>query len=212
MSNKIMDYIKETSTNVKQGTKDALIRMHEIVITSEDCLSLLQNAYIYNTSKFVNECNMKIKYVKKEGAHVAIEISGMDDPYVKSFLPVPDHLLKIVENIEKLSENIDKKIRDNILFSDRAVKETVFLLQRLIEILSPTGDIILARNTFLSMYIEESQEGVGKMTRDYATFHEERLIKGVCLPVSSSLYVNMLNEINNIAWHAKEISLRLAGL
>ena len=120
--------------------------------------------------------------------------------------------MKIVENLEKLSEIIDKKIRDNILFSDRAVKETVFLLQRLIEILSPTGDIILARNTFLSMYIEESQEGVGKMAREYATFHEERLIQGVCLPVSSSLYVNMLNAIKNIAWHAKEIAVKLAGL
>jgi len=212
MSDKIIQYINETSNHVKQGTKDALIRMHEIVINAEDCISLLQNAYIYNSSKFINECNMKIKYVKKEGAHVAINISDMGDPYVRSFLAVPDHLLKILENIETLSEIIDRKIRDNVLFSDRAVKETVFLLQRLIEILSPTGDIILARNTFLNMYIEESQEGVGKTAREYATFHEERLIKGVCLPSSSSLYLNMLNAINNIAWHSKEIAVKLAGL
>jgi hypothetical protein len=64
----------------------------------------------------------------------------------------------------------------------------------------------------MSMYVEESQAGVGKMAIEYATLHEERLIKGVCLPIASSLYLTMLNAIKSIAWNAKEIAIGLAGL
>ena len=117
----------------------------------------------------------------------------------------------MLENIDKLSKLIDKKIRENILFSDKAVNETIFLLQRLIEILRPTADIILARNTFLRMYILESQVSVEKMATDYATLHEDQLITGDCTPAASSLYLKMLDAIKNIAWYTKEIAIKLAG-
>ena len=75
------------------------------------------------------------------------------------------------------------------------IYETLFLLQRLVEILRPTADIILARNAFLGMYIKESQLSVEKMAADYATLHEDRLIRGECVPAVSLLYVNMLEAI-----------------
>ena len=49
----------------------------------------------------------------------------------------------------------------------------------------------------------------GPVLAEYATLHEERLIEGLCLPVASSLYINMLDSIKNIAWHAKEIATKL---
>jgi Na+/phosphate symporter len=87
--------------------------------------------------------------------------------------------------------------------------EMTFLLQRLDEILRPTTEIIFERNTLLSMYIQESQASVGKMAGEYATLHEERLIKGVCFPAASSLYINMLDSVKGIAWHSKEIAVKL---
>jgi Na+/phosphate symporter len=174
----------------------------------------LQYAFIYHNAKLLKECTVKIAALKKSGASLTgdIEQAVRDNPDMKPYAPIPAHISRIGNDIEKLSECIDKKISENILFSDKAVKETIFLLQRLNEILTPTADIVLARNTFLSMYVEESQVGVGKMAIEYATLHEERLIKGVCLQVASSLYITMLDAIKSIAWQAKEIAIGLAGL
>jgi hypothetical protein len=185
-----------------------------MITDAEECILLLQNAFIYHNAKLLKECKVKIASVKKSGASLTgdMEQAVRDNPDMKPYAPIPAHLSRIGNAIEKLSECIDKKISENILFSDKAVKETIFLLQRLTEILTPTADIVLARNTFLIMYVEESQVGVGKMAIEYATLHEERLIKGVCLPVASSLYITMLDAIKSIAWNAKEIAIGLDGL
>jgi hypothetical protein len=52
--------------------------------------------------------------------------------------------------------------------------------------------------------------GVIRRAIEYATLHEERLIEGSCLPVASAIYIYMLDIIKSIAWHAKEIALKLA--
>jgi hypothetical protein len=214
MMNDVIQQIKQRSPHAKQGHRNELVILHEMITDAEECILLLQNAFIYHNEKLLMECKVKISAMKKTGAILAgvMEQAVRDNPYMKPYAPVPAQLSRIGNNIEKLSECIEKKNSENILFSDKAVKETIFLLQRLNEILTPTADIVLARNTFLSMYIEESQAGVGKMATEYATLHEERLIKGVCLPVASSLYINMLDAIKSIAWHAKEIAVGLTGI
>lgn len=205
--------IKTTLQEKKEDIKDALMTLHEMGNDAEDCIESLQNAFIYNKSHLLKDSNKKLGRFKKEGTRlteITIE-KARDNPDLEPYVSVPAHLLMIGNDIEKLIALTDKKISEGILFSDKAVGETLFLLQRLIEILRPTSDIIIARNTFLAMYVKESQIVLGKMASEYATLHEERLIKGICLPAASSLYISMLEAIKNIAWNSKEIAVKLAG-
>lgn len=196
---------------MKKEAKDIITELYEMVNVMEDCISLLQTAFIYNTHTPLNDCRLKSGGIKKNGPKLAKKIEELanDNPDLRPYIPVPDHLIKIGENLEKLAEFIDKKVREDILFSDRAVTEITFLLQRLADILRSTADMILARNIFLSKYVEESEAGVIRRAVEYATFHEERLIEGLCLPVASSIYIKMLDAIKTIAWHSKEIVTRL---
>ncbi len=197
---------------MKEAIKDALKTLHEMGNNAEDCISSLQTAFIYNNPKPLNDCKLKIEGIKKKEPQLTKTVAELvrDNPDMKQYVSVPVHLLRIGENIEKLAELIDRKARENILFSDRALTEITFLLQRLIDILRPTSDIILARNTILTRYVQESEAGVIRRAIEYATFHEERLIEGLCLPVASSLYISMLDAVKGIAWHAKQIAIKLA--
>jgi hypothetical protein len=197
-----------------KGVNRELMIFHEMMNNAEDCISSLQNAFFYNKLTPIKDCKSKISILKRTGADLTQEVKEkmIDDPDLKPYSSIPENLLKIVENTEKLVEFINKKIIESLLFSDKAVRESTFLLQRLIEILRPTSDIILARNIFLSMYVQESQVELEKSASGYATLHEDRLIKGICNPAASSLYINMLSAIKNIAWHSKEITVKLGGL
>ena len=214
MMNNVVHNMKQRSIKTAEGLGNELVALHDMITDAEECILLLQNAFIYHNAKLLMECKVKIAAVKKSSTSLRgdMEQTFSNNPDIKPYVPIPAHITRIGTDIEKLSECIDRKISENILFSDKAVKETIFLLQRLNEILTPTADIVLARNTFLSAYVEESQAGVGKMAIEYATLHEERLIKGVCLPVASSLYITMLDAIKSIAWHAKEIAIGLTGM
>ena len=125
---------------------------------------------------------------------------------MRSYVKVTERLIKIWKNLIDLHDLIDKKIRENVLFSDKGVNETTYLIQRLVEILRPAADMVPAGNMFLKRYIEESPADIEKNATEYATFHENRLITGECSPVASSLYTGMLEAIINIAWNTKEMA------
>ncbi len=189
--------------------KELLVKMHDFGNDAEDCISLLQTAFIYVKSSPLAECRAKAAMIKSEEVMLTEKLTAIarDHPEDNKYVSVPGHLARIAINLEKLSEIIENKNKDNILYSDKAVNELMFLLQRLAEIIRPASDMILARNKFLCKYVEESEAGITKMADEYATFHEERLIRGECLPVASSQFIGMLDAIKNIAWHVKGITL-----
>ncbi len=199
--------------NTGSDMKADLLTLHEMINDAEECISNLQNAFIYDAPQFLKECTSKAETIKRDAPKISEHIRTQIErhPDLQPYVSIPDHILKIGTNIEKLSESVNKKIMGNILFSDRAVKESTFLLQRLTEVLAPTSDIILARNRFLGMYIQETQAEVEKKALEYATLHEERLIKGICNDAASIIFIAMLDAIKSIAWHSKEISVKLAG-
>lgn len=196
---------------MKDKAGDILQTMHKLGNDAEACISLLQTAFIYNSSKNLHDCRMKIDIIKCTVLQLIDGITELarEDNNLKAYVSVPMHLIGIGEGIEKLSELIDRKISGGLLFSDRAVTEITFLLQRLVDILRPMSDIILARNEILNRYIQESGANIEKRAIEYATLHEERLIEGLCLPAASPLYITMIDAIKNIAWHAREIAVNL---
>ncbi len=198
---------------MKEEFKGLLKEMHAIGSNAENCISLLQTAFIYNSSKPLKDCNETVQFIKQmeDGLTKKITDLAKNNPDLKPYISIPVHFLRIGENIENLSELIDKKIKDNILFSDKAVSEITFLLERLSDILRTSSDIILAKNIILKKYIEESESDIIKRAIEYATLHEDRLIEGLCLPVASSIYIHMLDAIKNISWHAKEIAVKVVG-
>lgn len=195
----------------KIDIKSKLTVLHDLTHETAEYISALQTAFIYNTSKPLQEYRTKAEAVQKETGPLSavIKEATVDEKGMKPYVAVPEHLANIWQNLDRLCNLIDKKINEKVLFSDKAVNETIYLLQRLVEILRPAADIILARNTFLSKYVQESQANIESMADEYATLHENRLITGECLPVASSIYVGMLGAIKSIAWHTKEIAVIL---
>ncbi len=204
---------KTSVPETKQVDKVTPEKLYDFVNDADDCISLLQTAFIYNKSSPLQECNTKASDIQSSEISLTKRLTeaSRENQDLRKYISIPSHLFSIAQNIGNLSELIHKKIEDNVLFSDKAVNELMFLLQRLSEMLIPAADIILARNIFLSQYVQESQAGVEKKADEYATMHEERLIRGECLPVSSSLFIGMLDAIKGIAWHTKEITVKLTG-
>lgn len=196
---------------MKDDMKELLKTMHEMANNAENCISFLQTAFIYNSLKPLKECHFLADTIKKSETRLTKGIAELarNNHDLKPYVSIPVHLSRIGESIEKLAGLVEKRIKEDILFSDRAVTEITFLLQRLIDVLRPTADIILAKNTILRRYVEESEAGITRRAIEYATLHEERLVEGLCLPVASSLYINMLDAVKDIAWHAKEIAVKL---
>jgi Na+/phosphate symporter len=122
---------------------------------------------------------------------------------------VPMHLERIADNIELLAGSIGKLLVDGVLFTDRARRETRALLDAAVELLEGLRDALRTGNRTLVRYVLETGRSVEARANDYALFHEQRLIEGVCLPRSSSVYLAVLDQLKGIEWHARQIASKL---
>lgn len=186
--------------------------MHEIGTGAEHCMVLLQRAFMRNSLDPLNACREKLAVFKNAEPELAKKVKELacKDESKKEYAAIFQCLVSICNELAELTEPLEKKIEEKVLFSDRAVTEISFLSQNLAELLKATGDLILVKNPILLRYVLESESMVVKMAIEYATQHEERMIEGLCLPIASPIFLRMLELFKGIARQAKEIASTLS--
>jgi Na+/phosphate symporter len=90
------------------------------------------------------------------------------------------------------------------------VQELTSLFEGALLVLECTKDTIITKNKVLSKYVKEEGERLSALANDYATFHEERLVDGLCLSKASSLYLAILDAFKGIWWHCQQIVRKCA--
>jgi Na+/phosphate symporter len=191
--------------------KELIIKLYDMNQSAMECIYLLQNAFVFESSKSLDECETRAKEIhgtEKLLTEQLIE-NAKADPDLKVYVTVPGHTERIGDSIEDIIGCVRTKIRDGVLFSNKAVSETTFLMERLQDVLRNTSDIILSRNVILREYVKESAIEINRSANEFATMHEDRLIEGLCMPKASPLFLHMLDAIKGIAWHSREIAEKL---
>jgi|SRR5208282_4560262 len=219
------------------SAKEIIKKLYHMNQSLVECISLLQNAFVFNTLEFLDECEAKArKILQTEKALIEEFIEDAKvDPDARVYVSVSAHIEKMVNFIEDIGGCIGTKIRDGISFSDKAVLGTTFLLARLQDVLRNTNNIILSRdvilrdyvkdrhhqwsfdqvplskNLILREYVKESASEINRSADEFVTMHEGRLIEGLCMPIASPLFLHMLDAIKGIAGHAKETAEKLTA-
>jgi Na+/phosphate symporter len=119
---------------------------------------------------------------------------------------VPMHLARMADNIGKLAGATGRMIREGILFTDRANHEALELFDAAIELLEGLRDAERTGNRTLVRYVLDAGRSCETRANEYARFHEQRLVEGVCLPRASSVYLAMLEQLKGVEWHARQIA------
>ncbi len=131
--------------------------------------------------------------------------AGLDEEVIF----VPMHLERVADNIELLGASVGRMIRDGILFTDRATGEIRRLFATVLELLEGLRDALRTGNRTLVRYIRDAGHAAEAQANEFALFHEQRLIEGVCEPKASSVYLAMLDQLRGIEWHARQVAEKL---
>lgn len=195
----------------EESLKTLVSKLHDMNESTVECLDLLQNAFIHDSPKSLDASELKAKEIHQTEKILTQELveEAKNNPDTLVYVSVPGHLERIGDYLEDVIGCIRTKIKDGTLFSDKAISEVTFLMQRIHEVLKNIGDIILTRNGVIGTYVKESQAEISRSANEFATMHEERLIKGLCMPRASSLFLDIMDATKGIAWHAREIVEKL---
>ncbi len=116
------------------------------------------------------------------------------------------HLQLIAERLGGLADPIEKKIKDGVLFSEKAVSQTNQLFDRQAGILRSVLDSLETDNAVLKQYVLDEGQKMVQNCIDFATEHEERLVEGLCLPQAAPLFLSILDCMSSAARHEVDIA------
>ena len=124
---------------------------------------------------------------------------------IKHFIPVPEHFDRTGDGLNKLFNATKRKIREGILFSDKSVKESYKLFDETLVLLNSVSDCISTSNGDLAKNLDGNGKRLCALADEYAIFHEDRLIAGVCTPKSAPIYLDILESFRSVIWHVRKI-------
>jgi Na+/phosphate symporter len=157
-----------------------------------------------------SELDQEIHRALTKVVALAARKSGAEQACLLRLQSILNHLHIIGDTLGALTDPIQKKIQEGVLFSDKAVTQTNFLFDHHAGLLRSLLDIIKTDNEFLKKYVVEEGRKLIEACIVFATEHEARMIEGLCLPQAAPIFLSILDRMRNVGQHEVDIANILA--
>lgn len=147
----------------------------------------------------------EVQAALKQCQEVAAKVGGGEKETLGRCHSLLSRLQVLIDTLGGLWEPINKKVKDNILFSEKAVSQTNSLFDRHSGLLRSLFDIAQTNNEFLKKFVSDEARKIIKDCADYADEHETRLIEGLCTPQAAPLFLTLLDRFRSLAYQEEEI-------
>jgi Na+/phosphate symporter len=119
---------------------------------------------------------------------------------------VPAALERVGDAAEGLARCIARRIREDRIFSDHALKEVRTLFDGITGLVEAVGTVLVTRSPELIRHLREDGARLHEQTYRFQADHEDRLLRGVCVPGSGSVYLGMLDNFREIERYTRRLA------
>jgi len=193
-------------------------RMIELCRSLSEMLEMTFQAFRKSTEKSIREAEEVRNEVQRYSSEMTRFLVAKSSAattgkeWVKPCISIVSSFDRMGYNMDGILDRLKKKVREEMLFTDRAIKEINDVFQEAMNLLENLPDLILTQNKLLAQQMGEKGKLIFKMADQYSEEHEQRLIEGVCVPKSSPLYLDILFSLKGIIVHILEISGKIVTL
>ncbi len=198
----------------EQTVKDLKKEIYLIMHKSLEMLELTEDGFTKNKISSLDQADELAKeiQVKEDALTASLAKMASENSEARSLLTVPSHVEKIATSIKRITQNSRERIRDGMLFSDKAILETGKLFTKTKEVLKKAGEAAVTGSKATVDNAIAASDAIERMANDFATAHEERLVTGECSPRSSSTYLCILYAFEDMGAHIKDATRRLVAV
>ncbi|MFN3531526.1 MAG: hypothetical protein ACK41Q_03295 [Candidatus Brocadia sp.] len=199
-----------TKINMSDDLKGILERINGMCSKAESILNLCMDGFMKHKVAMIDEANKVSQAIHDEENELISLLSnkaaksGVNNESIKSLMSVVSHIEMATNGLDNILQHVKTKVNEGVLFSDKGVNEISHLFRDALDMLKTAGDIILTRNEVLKKYVVDKYGSINQAIDAYSEEHEERLIKGLCQPKSSSLYLSIVDALAKVVWHVKQ--------
>jgi phosphate:Na+ symporter len=195
-----------------QTVKDIKKEIYLIMHKAQEMLELTEDGFTKNKVSALDQADELAKeiHTKEDLLTGTLAKMASANNEARALLTVPSHIEKIATSIKRITENSRVRIKEGMLFSDKAILETGKLFTKTKDVLKKAGEAaVTGAQATVESAIAES-DTVERMANDFATAHEDRLVTGECSPKSSSTYLCILYAFEDMGAHIKDAVKRLS--
>ncbi|MBE7445150.1 MAG: hypothetical protein HS132_07840 [Planctomycetia bacterium] len=198
-----------SSINLDNDLKSVFERIRGMCFKVESIVSLCMDGFMKHKIQLVDEAKKVSQAIHEEENELIsllsnkAEKSNMDGELVKSIMAVIGHLEMATNGLDAIMQHVKIKVNEGVLFSDKGVSEISHIFRETLDVVKTAGDAIMTKNEVLKKHVIDKYTSITQIVDAYSDEHEVRLIKGVCQPKSSSLYLNIVDSLVKVVWHMK---------
>ena len=204
-----------------------LSRLHELLSAPPADISTLEEGLLVMCSKLIELSNTLYKSFviadekkfsrskvlaeevhneeKTLTAHL-VHLPSASPALLRALILFPGRLERVGDLLESVLNVSIIRDRDGIPISDAAMAELKQLFDVFTEMLSTLRDVLATCDKRLLEHMVALHGHLAQMTLDFASTHEQRLMKGICSPSASSLYLDLLDSVRNANRHIRSIT------
>jgi Na+/phosphate symporter len=194
---------------VKDLKKDIYLAMHK----AQSMLELTEDGFMKSKASSLDRADELAVEIQAKEDNLTTLLARMASANneARTILTVPAHIEKIATSIKRIGENSRNRIKEGLLFSDKAILETGKLFTKSKDILKKAGEAAVTGSQATLQSVLADSDALERMANDFATAHEERLVTGECSPKSSSTYLCILYAFEDMGAHIKNTITKLSG-
>lgn len=188
--------------NIKDIKKDIYLMTHK----AGEMLELVEDAFTKNKTAQLDQAGELATEINKKEDELTSALAKLaqSNAEARAILSVPALVEKAATAIERIVDGIRVKIKEDLLFSDKAMQETSKLIAASKKMLKKAGEAVVTSTQAAINAVSEESDMIIKMSNDFATAHEDRLVTGECSPKSSSTYLCILYAFEDLASYTKD--------
>ncbi len=196
----------------EQTVKDIKKEIYLIMHKAQEMLELTEDGFMKNKVTPLDEAEELAReiHTKEDALTATLAKMASSNNEARSILSVPAYIEKIATSIKRINDNSRSRIKEGLLFSDKAILETGKLFTKSKEILKKSGEAAVTGSSATLTSVLADSDALERMANEFATAHEERLVTGECAPKSSSTYLCILYAFEDMGAHIKSTIKKLA--
>jgi Na+/phosphate symporter len=194
---------------IKDLKKEIYLLMHK----AQEMLELAEDGFVKNKLASLDQADEIVKEIHSREDVLTATLAKMasTNSEARMLLPVPSHIEKIATSIKRITESSRSRIKEGMLFSDKAVNETGKLFAWTRDVLKKSAEAAITGAQAAIDTTMADADAMELMANNFATAHEDRLVTGECSPKSSSTYLCILYAFEDMGAHIKDAVRKLSG-
>lgn len=180
---------------------------------AQEILELAQDGFMKNKLASLDQADDIAKEIHTREDVLTATLAKMSssNSEARTLLSVPSHIEKIANSIRGIIEGSRARIKEGMLFSDKAINDTGKLFTKTRDLLKKSAETAVTGTRAAVEPVMSDVDAMERMANNFATDHEDRLVTGECSPKSSSTYLFILYAFEDMGTHIRNVVRKLSN-